>query len=197
MYNIDTLNSKLISSIDDKFSINLEDGKMGLCIYFYNLSRLEETKEEYKQVAEKFLDDVINKLSNKNNMGTAHVLAGIAVGISHLVKEKFVEGDINEILENVDGHIFKLLAFLKSEESNYPKPMLIPLLYYLWLRYTEQTLSEDKYIFQELIIKTFEMLQDKLPVEFFTGHFSFDAHNYLLPFYLYTASKIYELNIYN
>jgi len=130
-------------------------------------------------------------------MGAAYVLAGIAVGISHLVKEKFVGGDINEILEDVDSHIFKLLAFLKNEESNYSKPMLIPLLYYLWLRYIELSDFNDKYIFKELIIKTVEIFQINLPVDFFSGHFSFNAHNYLLPFYLYIINKIYELNIYN
>ena len=32
MNHIDTLNGKLISSIDEKYPSNLTDGKMGLCI---------------------------------------------------------------------------------------------------------------------------------------------------------------------
>ena len=196
MNNIDALNSKLVSSIDDKYPIDLPYGKMGICIYFYYLSRWED-KEEYKQIAEKLLDEITGKLSSKKNVGVAYTSAGIAIGISHLVKEKFIEGDINEILEDMDSHIFKTLAFLKDEEFSYPKPMYLLFLYYLQLRYTAQSSSEGKYIFQELIIKTVELFQEKLPVDFFGGHFSFDAYNYSMPFYLYVVSKIYGLNIYN
>lgn len=62
MNQIDTLSRKLVASIDNKYSQNVFDGKMGLCIYFFYLSRWEE-KEEYKQIAEKLLDDVITNLS--------------------------------------------------------------------------------------------------------------------------------------
>ena len=51
MDQIKTLNKKLISSIDKRYQSNLTDGKMGLCIYFYHLSRWE-SNSEYKQVAE-------------------------------------------------------------------------------------------------------------------------------------------------
>lgn len=65
MNNIDILNNKLISSIDDRYPIDLVYGKMGICIYLYYISRWEE-KEEYKQTADKLLDEIINKLSNKD-----------------------------------------------------------------------------------------------------------------------------------
>lgn len=109
---IDVLNSKLISSIDDKYPIGLAYGKIGICIYFYYLSRWEDN-EEYRLIADKLLDKVINELSNNQdfNISVEYGLAGIAIGISHLVKEKFVRGDINEILEEVDNQIFKLLVF--------------------------------------------------------------------------------------
>jgi lantibiotic modifying enzyme len=131
MDNIDTLNNKLLSAVGEKYPIGLEYGKMGICLYFYYLSRLED-KEGYKQTADKLLDEVTNKLSKNENIGDAYILAGIAVGISHLVRENFVGGNINEILEDVDNQIFKILAFKKNEDANYPKPMLIPLLIHLW-----------------------------------------------------------------
>ena len=42
MVHINILNSKLLLSIEDKYPIGLFDGKMGICIYFYYLSRWEE-----------------------------------------------------------------------------------------------------------------------------------------------------------
>ena len=196
MKQIDTLNKKIISSIDKKKSSNLTDGKMGLCIYFYHLSRWE-SNNGYLQVAEKLLNDVVNNLSNKSDLSVETGLAGIAVGINHLVKENFVEGDINEILEDVDSRIFKHLIFLKDNELTSRKPELIHYLYYLYLRYTELLSSDDKYIFQELIIKTVEMIYSDLKADFFNENFSFSVKSYQTPLLLYVISKICSLNIYN
>ena len=202
--NIDILNRKLISSMNDKSPIGLSNGKMGMCIYFYYLSRWEE-QEEYKQIAEKLLDDIVFDLSETNDISkmtditVEYGLTGIAIGISHLVKENFVKGDINEILEDIDSNIFKKLAFLSNEESKdqIPKVALIQILCYLYLRYTEQTSPGGKYIFQELIIKIIELFKNNLQFSFFKEQFSFSVQNFHLPLFLYIFSKIYDLNIYN
>jgi hypothetical protein len=94
------------------------------------------------------LNEVINNLSNNIDISVERGLAGIALGISYLVKEKFVEGDINEILEDVDGRIYKVLAFQKPEENKFPKPALLYLLHYLYVRYGEQSDSNGKYSFK-------------------------------------------------
>jgi hypothetical protein len=195
---IDVLNNKLLSSVNDTYPIGLVNGKLGLCIYYYYLSHWEK-KEEFKQVAEKWLDDIVSQLSDTMDVTVEAGLAGVAIGISHLVKEKFVGGDINEILEEVDSTIFKKLAFLEYKDTKHqiPKEEFIQLLYYLYLRHTEQTSSDDKYIFQELIIRTIEMFKHNLQTGFFNEHFSFSIRNFQLPFFLYIISKIYDLNIYN
>jgi hypothetical protein len=194
---IDILNNQLIESLDE-YPIDLTNGKMGFCIYYYYLSRWEE-KEEFKQIAGKLLDDIVGNLSETMNITVESGLAGIAIGISHLVKEKFVDGDINEILEDVDSYILKKLLFLETKDSKnqIPKAELIHLLYYLYLRYAEQTSYDDKYIFQELIITTIEMFKHDLQADFFNEYFSFSLRNFHLPFFLYVISKIYDLNIYS
>jgi hypothetical protein len=196
MDHIDTLNNRFILSSIDKYPLDWAHGKMGLCIYFYYLFRWEG-KEEHKQVAEKLLNEVVNNLSGKMDITVENGLAGIALSISHLVKEKFVMGDINEILEDVDSRIIKVLAFLTKEESKFTKPTLILFLYYLYLRNTEQTSFNDKYIYQELIIKMIELFQYNLPAIYFNEHFTFSVQNYQPPLFLYVVSKLYDLNIYN
>ncbi|MDR1644665.1 MAG: hypothetical protein LBS05_02405 [Tannerellaceae bacterium] len=108
MTQMDVLNSKLLSSVDDDatYPIDLTNGKLGLCIYYYYLSRWEE-KEEFKQIAEKLLDDVVSHLSETMNVTVETGLAGVAIGISYLVKEKFIGGEINKVLEDVDNSILK------------------------------------------------------------------------------------------
>jgi len=196
MSHIDTLNRKLISSIDEKYPSGLTDGKMGICLYFYYLSFWKKNKE-YKQVAEKLLYEISNRLSRSMDLSVETGLAGISIGISHLVTAKFVEGDINEILEDVDNRIYKHLVFLKNKELTHEKPELIHYLYYLNLRYAALSDADDKFIFKELIIKTVEMFYFNLKDSFFNENSSFSAKNYQTPFFLYVMSKVCSLNIYN
>lgn len=196
MSHIDVLNNKLTTSIDDKMPIGLTSGKMGLCLYFNYLNRWLDMGK-YDQVAEKLLDEVINDVSNTKDITFENGLAGIAIAISHLIKKKFLAGEINEILEEVDSCIFKKLAFLKQEEAKFSKSALLLLLYYLFIRYTEQTNYDEKYIFQELMICTIEIFQNNLSAIYFQEHFSFSAQNYQSPLFLAIFSKIYSLKIYN
>ena len=196
MNQIDILNKNLVSSVEDTFSLDLTNGKMGLCIYFYYLSRWEK-KEEYQEIAEKLLNEIINRLSGRMDLSVEIGLSGISLGISHLIKEKFVEGDINEILEDVDSRIYQHLFFLKNNELIFQKQELIHYLYYLYVRYTEMSSSDDMFIFQELIIKTIEMFFNNLKADFFSEKLSFSVKNYQAPLFLYVISKICSLNFYN
>lgn len=197
MNQMDFLNKKLFSFVEKDYPIGLVTGKLGLCIYYFYLSRWEENGE-FKQMAENLLDDVVSQLSETTDVTVESGLAGVAIGISHLVKEKFVEGDINEILEDVDSTIFKKLAFFKYEDTkkHVPKTDIIHLLYYLYVRYTEQVSSDNQYVFQELMIRTIEMFKEDLQVDFFNEYFSFSLRDYHLPCFLYIMGKIYDLNIY-
>jgi len=197
MIQIEILNKKLLSLIDE-CPLGLANGKMGLCIYFYYLSRMEK-KDEFKIIAENLFDDVINNLSETTNISFESGLAGIAIGISHLVKEKFVEGDINEVLEDIDSCIFRKLVFYDDKVNTSPnhQAIYIQLLYYLYIRYKAQTSYDEKFIFQELMIKIIEKIKNNIQVYFLYEHLSFSINNFHLPTFLYIISKIYNLNIYN
>lgn len=190
---------RLLEQIDT-YPIGLVYGKMGLCVYFYYLSRWEKNCK-IEKCAENLLDDIISQLLKYADMSDVTVetgLAGLAIGLNHLVDKKFVEGDINEILGDVDSLIFKKLAFLKSDAigKSVSKTDLLHLLYYLYVRYNRQESFGYRYIFQELMIKTIEMLKDDLHPDFFSEPLSFSIKDYQLPFFLYMFGKIYGLNFY-
>lgn len=193
-----TLNRKLILSKLNVDSFNTITDNLGWSLYFYYLSRWE-VNPKYKFVADDFLNRVIEQISDINDITVETGLAGVALGISHLVREKYVEGDINEILEEVDNAIFKKLVFLeyKNGVKPIPKADLILLLYYLYIRYRECKSLENKYFFQELTIRTLEMLNENLQDEFFKENINYSLLNYNLPLFLCVISKIYKLNIYN
>ncbi|MDL2277483.1 hypothetical protein LJC57_02715 [Parabacteroides sp. OttesenSCG-928-G07] len=189
------LNKMLLQSMGKNYPVGLAQGQMGISIYFYHLSRMEQN-ENFKSLAEKLLDDTLEKLSLDSSINVEKGLAGIALGITHLIKEGFVEGDVNELLEDIDNVIFKKLAFPQYSAA-YKKDELLHLLYYLSVRLNDQTDEEGRYIFQELIIKAINQFAAGLKGDFFNEYFSFSVYHYHLPVFVYVCSKLLGQNFYN
>jgi len=192
---INELNKMLLQSMGKNYPVGLAQGQMGICIYFYHLSRIERD-ENFKTVAEKLLDDTLEKLSLNSSINVEKGLAGIALGITHLIKAGFIEGDVNELLEDIDNVIFKKLAF-GQYNSVYKKDELLHLLYYLSVRLNDQTEEEDRYIFQELIIKVINLFAADLKGDFFNEYYSFSVYHYHLPLFVYVCGKLLEQDFYN
>ncbi|MDR1557949.1 MAG: hypothetical protein LBS88_13115 [Tannerellaceae bacterium] len=93
----DALNSKLFSSVDGDilYPIGLVRGELGLCIYYYYLSRWEDRKE-FKQIAEKLPDDVVSKLSNSMDVTVETGLAGIFFHYAQYTGNKMAIAMVNE-----------------------------------------------------------------------------------------------------
>ena len=100
MKNTKDLNDKLLQSIDKTYPIGLAQGQMGICLYFFYLSRIEQ-EPKYKILAEDLLKNTLDKLSLDLSIGVESGLAGVALGVIQLIKDDFVEGDINELLEEI------------------------------------------------------------------------------------------------
>lgn len=70
--------------------LGLQNGKMGLCIYYYILYRYFGSKSD-KVNAENLLNDIItNVYTIKNNIDLKDGIAGIGLGITFLVKHKYI-----------------------------------------------------------------------------------------------------------
>jgi len=193
------INKKIKSSID-RYSIGLANGKMGICIYFYHLSRVEKNLE-YESFADTILEEIIRNIPPYESIGVQSInvesgLAGIAIGINHLLEEKFIEGNIDEILEDIDDIIFKIISSEKDNLQFIEPNRIIKIIYYLYIRYIKQKDENGKYIFSELIIKSIESLYQKITPSFFDETISFST-NFNLPIFLFVISRIMSLNIYN
>lgn len=188
------LNNKMLSSIDKAF-LGLANGKMGLCIYFYHLARLK-AQPKYEKTAEILLEEIINNISLETSINVEVGLAGIGIGIRHLIKEQYISGDSNEILEEIDNEIYKKIVFEGGDTSTIFLSEMIHILFYLYVCYSEQTKDSQKYIYSELIIKTIEIIYQRFTPDFWDEPLSFTI-NYHLPRFLFIISKIISLNIYN
>lgn len=86
--------------------IGLWEGKMGMSLFFFLLSR-HANNRWYEEFAGELLNDVCNSLSMHSPVNLAYGLCGIGWTIEFLKKEGFIEGNTDEILEEVDKQVME------------------------------------------------------------------------------------------
>lgn len=93
-------NTLLISSgfINNKGLLN---GKLGIAAFLFYLSRKKHERIHTKY-AETLIDEVFEAVSDKTPLDFENGLAGIGWGIEYLVKNNYLDGDTNVILEDID-----------------------------------------------------------------------------------------------
>jgi len=106
--NIIYLNEKIIEF--DNSPVGLFNGKMGYCIYFYELSRLLNNKR-YEKIAENYLEKILKLLNFRMPVDVEYGLMGIAIGMHYLSRKKFIDGNTNKFLEDFDILLFKFFSF--------------------------------------------------------------------------------------
>ena len=84
----------------------LWNGKLGLSLFFYLLSR-QTGNLWFKEFADELLDWICDHLSNQLPVRFADGLCGIGWGIEWLRAAGFIEGDTDEILEEVDRAVME------------------------------------------------------------------------------------------
>ncbi len=191
--NIDKLNLRLKFALNNEhIPIGLSYGKMGLCIYFFQLARTENNKE-YNKIAEKLLDQIFNQASKTPSIDIENGLLGISLGISFLIRNNYVQGSENAVLKDIDDEIFKQISF---NHINGDTSVLIQTLYYIYVRKLSALSNESEFFFNELTIHIINELHSKVGSILMEDavRFSLDTK---LPLFLFVLSKIYQLNIYN
>jgi len=192
------LNNKLISCLDkNKYPLGLAYGKMGLCIYFYHLDSYKQNLE-YRIYAKKLLGDVFNQINNVIELDIKNGLAGIGLGINHVIENKFLEGKVNSILSDIDDRIFKTYnSPITDSNEDYDFSCVLEIIYYLCIRLERQKKnSESEYLFKELIIILLNDLYSKITPAFFEEPLYYNI-DYVSPKLLFILSKIYYLGFYN
>lgn len=86
--------------------IGLWEGKAGMSLFFFLLSRYTGNRW-YEEFAGELLDDVCSNLSLHCPITFADGLCGIGWTVEFLKKEGFIEGDTDEILEEVDRQVME------------------------------------------------------------------------------------------
>lgn len=176
----------------------LMHGNTGICIFLNHLAK-KTGNQEYQKLADDFISEVFTNLYAMSPADFENGLAGIGWGIEYLVENNFAEGDTNEILEEIDNKVFRVL----NEESLTSFEItngLTGYLFYLISRLKNKTepYSMPQQINRELLIlainKIYDLVTPQFP--FIVKESSFDLM-WRFPVMLLGLSEAYKLNIYN
>lgn len=87
--------------------IGLLKGRMGMVIFLFHYSRLYQN-EICRQKAEQMLEELLAGIKADTHYGLSTGLSGIGWGLIYLHQEGFIEGNIDEILEDFDKKIMEI-----------------------------------------------------------------------------------------
>lgn len=145
---IDVINEILAENFLSKSEVGLLNGKLGASIYFFSLAR--ETKlQRYQRTAEQLIGEVYHSVSEVTiSPHFEDGLAGTAWGVCYLVKNQYVDAELDEILSEVDDKIYR---YLNDNIGNLPvnvrQGLLGYLFYYLYRLSCQQFHGCDTYIY--------------------------------------------------
>ncbi|MDR0606047.1 MAG: hypothetical protein LBG80_17300 [Bacteroidales bacterium] len=184
--------SKTLSTIvNDIKHLGLMSGKMGYCIYFYHASIFAKEKQ-YNVIADQLLDSICKEADEKISLDIPFGLAGIGLGIDYLIKRRYVEGNINDVLEKIDIPVFNMISF-KSNQLPVDFRIKIQLLYYCYVRLQcQKDKSDGCFIFEHIIFKLLNSII-QFSSELWEEPYSFSLR-YQLPFFLYILGLLSTIN---
>ncbi|MDR2232935.1 MAG: hypothetical protein LBE56_07415 [Tannerella sp.] len=111
---IEQFNQAALSVDHSQLSIGLYHGKMGLCVYFYELAGLTSEKK-YRIAADKMFNDIVNQVSDSIEIDHPNGLSGICMAINFLIEAGYIEGNPNHVLKSFDDKILQLLLFFRLQ----------------------------------------------------------------------------------
>lgn len=184
-----------INNVLQQFSFTgLLKGDMGVCIYYFVLGRMRHDPQ-MTQFGEATLEKIMANMGQNKILFMEEGITGIALGISFLLKYKFVEGDVNEVLQDIDDHIYKGTCSLLEKEvtPNIKLPILDVLIYFI-VRYINVNSAIRKKLYLRFIEHLFNYIYIHRQDNFYQETFPF---NLMKEQYLFMGVLvwIYQLGI--
>ena len=86
--------------------VGLLEGKLGAAIFFFQYSTYTN-KKIYSDFGEELVDDLCNEIHENYPLNFKNGLSGIVWGIEYLIRNKYIEADTDEVLEELDKKILE------------------------------------------------------------------------------------------
>ncbi|MDD3901771.1 MAG: hypothetical protein PHX22_11165 [Dysgonamonadaceae bacterium] len=190
---IPIIHQKIIEKVKD-LSTHYFCKDIGLCIYLFEYAK-QRDDENIKSLAEDFIERICQNVPKEISTLSLSNQQEISIAIDYMIEKKYIGGNINDILYDIDISIYKEIAsnsnLLKKNQD------LLFSIFYCYIRLKEQLKGTDEeFIFRELTISLFNKLTHPLEEDIFEEPFFYTLH-YKLPQFIYLLGKIFSLDIYN
>lgn len=113
-------------------SDGLANGKSGLCLVFFELSRTQKI-ERLEEYAFELLQQLVHE---RKNVTFSNGAAGIGYLLFHLIRERFVEGDYNELFGQQHRKIICTIQEKDFESANILEYIYLLLFLYETVEFT-------------------------------------------------------------
>ena len=184
---------------EHKTQPGLFSGDMGICLSLYLINKVVKD-DEIEEIADNLLDKTIDSISSMKDISFDKGLAGIGWAINYLHMKKNIEGDIDDILYNIDAIIYKHLCGQNMNYSMNFSNGLIGLLVYFIYRIKNKSHKKGS-IQHQIIIAAIRIIIDKLE-EIFPSKIHllskelFSTMLWDYPILFYSLGEIVKCNIY-
>ena len=86
-------------------NIGLANGRMGIALNLYHASQTLSCKS-YRDFADSLIDSILRDLGTCQDLLFFNGITGISMGISSLIRDKFIETDANDLFIDMDRKIY-------------------------------------------------------------------------------------------
>lgn len=177
-------------------------GKAGIMIYLFRLAR-QTNNVWYQELAEQMIDEVCLAADKIKSANFDNGLCGLAWAVEYLAQEGFIEANTEDVLEDINNKIFKLVSSKSFDELVAISDMLPGIAFYLIrnIKPRNDDNSESVCLKKDLLILIINAIETKYNKDSYIKlkeePVRFSLTEYKLPFYLYLIAELYGLNFYN
>ena len=176
------------------FPLSLSTGKMGICLSLYILGKKLNNKT-YQSDAFDLLNDILENIDRIASLDIKHGITGIGIGLNYLLSNKYIEGDINYILKDMDNLILKNLN--PKNDIEFDVNIILDMLHYMAVRLSNTALKKDEqFLFRETSIEYINKLSFRLDGSFFEECIPFSIESKIAQL-LYILNLYFKLDFYN
>lgn len=183
-------------------SVGLLNGQMGLCLYWYQQSRIFSNKS-YERKADQILEEVLNHIGHFTGVSFEDGLVGILMAINYLIEEKYIDGNVNTIFSDVNDKLFQYGYFrgidpIEEEDVNIAHLTWI-CIYFCQLIKKNTLAKEKEYLIKSFIIEGINTIEKAIRDKTFSlkPMTIFRPFSYMLPHLLFLIKEMYTIDLYN
>ena len=154
-------NTLLVTS-QSVYDWGLLSGKMGIAIYLYEYSRFSK-EQVYGEYADQLIDEITENLTYISDIDLASGVCGIAYGINYLLENQFLEGNADDVLEELDQKILNSITFPIQEQLSSSIPIYSPAIYFLQ-RYKNMSISRHSDILKKIYDQCINYISQETPL---------------------------------